>query len=125
MLMKKSFNFFVPIIFVILLFSCQANDGQPETVQRNIQPPVLALDSLFALPDQDQIKQKAADVDAVFQRLRKITGFNGTVLYAEQGRVIYKNALDIEMYVVVAIHCRLTINLNWHLCQKCLRQWRS
>lgn len=90
--MGKSFNYIVPIIFVLLLISCQANDGQPETVQRNIQPPVLALDSLFALPDQEQIQQKAADVDAVFQRLRKITGFNGTVLYAEQGRVIYKNA---------------------------------
>ncbi len=96
MLMRKSFNSFVLIIFVILLLSCITNEGQPEIVQKNVEPPVLVLDSLFDLPDHEQIELKADEVDAVFQRLRKITGFNGTVLYAEQGRVVYKNAFGYK-----------------------------
>lgn len=96
MLMGKSFNRFILIIFVIVLLSCATNEGQPEIVQRKAEPPVLFLDSLFALPDNEQIELKAGEVDAVFQRLRKITGFNGTVLYAEQGRVVYKNAFGYK-----------------------------
>jgi len=96
MLMGKFATGLIGIIFVFGLLSCASNANRPERATANTEPPALDLDSLFALPDYEQIELKATEVDAVFQRLRRITGFNGAVLYAEQGRVVYKNAFGYK-----------------------------
>ncbi len=47
---------------------------------------------LFINLDSIIIKEKSEDLDRLFSRLQKRTGFNGTVLYGEKGRVIFKKA---------------------------------
>lgn len=58
--------------------------------------------SSFVLPDSPSlteldadsvvIREKAMELDKIFKRLKRLTGFNGTVLYAEKGRVVFKKA---------------------------------
>lgn len=78
--------------FVAILSSCSNNDNQvimPEDVE---QFPDINIDSIFINLDDDLISAKAASIDKVFNNLRRKTGFNGTVLYAENGRIIYDKA---------------------------------
>lgn len=49
-------------------------------------------DSLFTNIEDRVIEKRAAELDKIFSRLVKVTGFNGTVLYTEKGRVILKKA---------------------------------
>ena len=62
---------------------------EPEVVKAL---PIINVDSIFINLDEDIIKKKAESIDKVFNNLRKKVGFNGTVLYAEQGRIIYNKA---------------------------------
>ncbi len=81
------------IIIIFVLSSCSKNNRpiiiEPEEVKKL---PVINVDSIFVSLDEEVIKEKAASIDKVFSHLRKKTGFNGTVLYAEQGRIIYDKA---------------------------------
>lgn len=42
------------------------------------------------------IQRKAKQIDSVFSKLQQLTAFNGTVLYAEKGRVVYEKAFGFE-----------------------------
>jgi CubicO group peptidase (beta-lactamase class C family) len=90
--MKKRQHFFGFLLIGLLAFlvsSC----GHPEA-----PPPSNNLsDSLrvfipYTSPDSVIISQKAKELNKVFLRLRKLTGFNGVVLYAEKGRIIFEKA---------------------------------
>lgn len=56
----------------------------------NIDP--FPTDSLFNDLDRGIIEQKARIIDSAFTRLNRRYGFNGCVLYAEKGRLVYENA---------------------------------
>ena len=47
---------------------------------------------IFHDPDSALISEKAKELDNKFKRLVNSTGFNGTILYAEKGRVIFQKA---------------------------------
>lgn len=51
---------------------------------------------LFTDIDSIIIAKKAGELDKKFSYLRKKTGFNGAVLYAEKGRVIFKKAYGFK-----------------------------
>ena len=76
----------------LVLCSCNKKEVsiiEPEVIK---QLPVINVDSIFINLDDEIIKKKAASIDKVFSNLRKKVGFNGTVLYAEKGRIVYKKA---------------------------------
>lgn len=80
------------ITIAISITSCSKKEEtfiEPEAVKAL---PVINVDSIFISLDEDIIKKKAESIDKVFSNLRKKVGFNGTVLYAEQGRIIYNKA---------------------------------
>lgn len=80
------------IVILISLFSCSKKETpiiEPEEIEKF---PVVNVDSIFINLDEDIINKKVASIDNVFSNLRKKVGFNGTVLYAEQGRIVYKKA---------------------------------
>lgn len=79
-------------LLVATFFSCSEEEVpfiEPEEVK---ELPTVNVDSIFISLDKDLIEKKAANIDKVFSNLRKKVGFNGTVLYAEQGRIIYNEA---------------------------------
>ena len=79
------------IILIILISSCSKEEAfiEQEVVK---ELPVINVDSIFIDLDKTVISKKAASIEKVFSNLRRKTGFNGTVLYAEQGRIIYEGA---------------------------------
>lgn len=52
-------------------------------------------DSIASLFDPKIAQQKAIKLDTFFKTLQKNTGFNGTVLVAQYGKIIYKQAFGI------------------------------
>jgi len=92
--MKENFTKHIVRIFIlfvaIALFSTSCDeDHQEKEIERKI--PNVDLSFIY---DNDSlvIAQKAEELDKKFLRLQKLTGFNGTVLYAEKGRLIFKKA---------------------------------
>ena len=89
---KKLYYLFLICITILGLNSCsnKSNDIiEPEAVKAL---PIINTDSIFINLDKNIINKKAASIDKVFSNLRKKVGLNGTVLYAEQGRIIYNKA---------------------------------
>jgi CubicO group peptidase (beta-lactamase class C family) len=72
---------------LIFLFSCEES---PEKIVFENLPDVNT--DLFIDLDSVAISEKAKELDKKFTRLQKKTGFNGTVLYSEKGRVVFKKA---------------------------------
>ncbi len=84
--------FTIVILLITTLSSCSKKKDsfiEPEVVK---SLPVINVDSIFISLDKNIIDKKAASIDKVFNNLRRKVGFNGTVLYAEQGRIIYNKA---------------------------------
>ena len=79
-------------VLLIALASCSKKDYKDISLEDIEVFPKVNVDSIFINLDADIISKKAANIDKVFSNLRKKTGFNGTVLYAEQGRIIYEKA---------------------------------
>lgn len=84
--------FILFIIFIISIGfptscseSCSSNPKTPVT-------PVVDQDSVDALRKDINADQKAYKLDTLFRNKAKRQGFNGTVLVAEKGEIIYKKA---------------------------------
>lgn len=81
--------FFIPIL-VIIITSCDSDTNDTD-ITENI-PDIKIGSNIFINLDSTIISNKAKELDKKFTRLVKLTGFNGTVLYAEKGKVIFKKA---------------------------------
>lgn len=90
---KKSRLIALAIVIITAIYSSCSNKEEqfiePEEVKKL---PVVKVDSIFIDLNSDIIHNKANAIDKVFSNLRRKTGFNGTVLYAEQGQIIYEKA---------------------------------
>lgn len=75
------------ILTVIGVTSC--SEHKEENVYKNL-PEVTS--TFFIDMDSLVIAQKAKELDKKFTHLQKKTGFNGTVLYAEKGKLVFKKA---------------------------------
>lgn len=92
--MKKRILFFVLSIFLI---SCSSQDDNKLYSDEDVQSwPVVNVDLIFKDLDKPIIERKAEQIDKAFQNLKKKTTFNGTVLFAEKGRVILKKSYGLR-----------------------------
>ena len=89
---KKLYYLFLICTTILGFVSCSNKDNEIIEAEVIKALPVINVDSIFINLDNEIIKKKAASVDKVMSNLRKKVGFNGTVLYAEQGRIIYNKA---------------------------------
>lgn len=79
--------------FCIEMYSAQ----KPEVSESHeMTTEKVLFDSIFVDLDKDKVDSKAGALDSIFNRMRRLTGLNGTVLYAERGRVIYENAFGYK-----------------------------
>lgn len=83
------------IAIVSLMYGCSGSDNNDKQTAVKREIPELNLLN-FREADSAIIAEKAAELDAKFTRLQKLTGFNGTVLYAEKGRIIFKKAYGYQ-----------------------------
>jgi len=79
-----------PFIFIMAGCSCGHSEKEPP---ENL--PKIDLE-IFRDSDSAVIAEKAKQLDKKFQRLVRLTGFNGNVLYTEKGKVILKKAYGFQ-----------------------------
>lgn len=80
-------------VFAFVFSSCSDKKEVPLIEPEEIKKlPAVNVDSIFINHDEECIRKKAESIDKVFSNLRRRVGFNGTVLYAEQGRIVYEKA---------------------------------
>lgn len=78
------------------MISCSSdNEPIPYTQEEIDLWPDVNVDSIFIDLDEPVIEQKRAQVDKVFSNLKKKTTFNGTVLFAEKGRIILEKSYGV------------------------------
>ena len=87
-LSKYIYHLSLVFLTLLVLSSCGEEENKAEEI--HTIPDV----NLSFIYDSDSliIAKKAKELDEKFTRLTKLTGFNGSVLYAEKGRVIFKKA---------------------------------
>ncbi len=90
MTIRNHIFFFVLLIATIFIFACSSNNSSENTEAVIIDIDIN--DSIFHDHDSLIIDKRARELDSKFKRLVQLTGFNGTVLYAEKGRVILNKA---------------------------------
>ena len=91
--MKFKWNIcnYLAIIILLGIFGSCGSSTNDDAYVADI-PDVEIGTNIFSNPDSAIIVSKANELDSKFKRLVKLTGFNGTVLYAEKGRIILQKA---------------------------------
>lgn len=89
---SNHFTYLFFLTFLFFIIGCENNQEKEEVVE--ILPDVNV--DLFNNLDSLVIAEKANELDKKFTYLQKKTGFNGTVLYAEKGRIIFKKAYGFQ-----------------------------
>ena len=82
-------KYFLYIFAFILLFACGIAETNNESVDRDLP---LSPDSIEKILVKIHAKEKAYRIDTLFANKVKNSGFNGCVLVAQSGQVIYKKA---------------------------------
>ena len=81
------------MILVVFLVSCSSKNIR----QRDVDTwPKVNIDLIFKDLDKPVIDAKFVQIDKALQNLKKKTPFNGTVLFAEKGRVILKKSYGVS-----------------------------
>ena len=83
------------VFLVLLLVSCTSKKDH-YTAKDVASWPVVDVENIFKDLDKPILDKKAAQVDAAMQKLKKKTPFNGTVLFAEKGRIILEKSYGVK-----------------------------
>ncbi len=86
---SKYILIFISIITVLTINSCGEKHKNREESRLDT---VKVVNKIYTDLDSAIIAKKANELDKKFLRLQRLTGFNGTVLFSEKGRVILKKA---------------------------------
>ena len=88
---------YILVFFALFFISCSSkNEPEQYTVEEIEQWPVVNVDSIFVDLDKPVFDKKVAQVDKVFTNLKKKTSFNGTILFAEKGRIILEKSYGVS-----------------------------
>lgn len=88
----KTFNLFILVVAIAMVEAC--NRGSATSVVNSASPsnvPPVNQDSINKILKEIHAAEKAKQLDAVFTEEAKYKGFNGCVLIAQRGQIIYKN----------------------------------
>lgn len=105
---------FVFLFFISLLICCASETGnearEKEADRSN--------DSTNKILKELRVAEKAQQLDTLFKNKAKIAGFNGCVLVAQRGQVIYKNSFG---FANLKTKDSLKINSAFQLASSTLR----
>ena len=81
------------LVFFLALFLVSCSSKKEHYTAEEVESwPVLKVDSIFKDLDKPIYDKKTAQLDKSFQNLKKKTTFNGTVLFAEKGRIFLEKS---------------------------------
>lgn len=84
------------VFLILFLFSCSSKEPHQFTPEEIEQWPEVNVDSIFIDLDKPVLEKKKVQVDKIFTNLKKKTTFNGTVLFAEKGRIILEKSYGVS-----------------------------
>lgn len=86
---------FLVVFIALFLVSCSSK--QERYTAKEVESwPEVNVDSIFKDLDKHTYDSKTAQLDKTFQNLKKKTAFNGTVLFAEQGRILLEKSYGVK-----------------------------
>lgn len=86
---------FLVVFIALFLVSCSSK--QERYTAKEVESwPEVNVDSIFKDLDKPFYDQKTAQLDKTFQNLKKKTTFNGTVLFAEKGRILLEKSYGVK-----------------------------
>lgn len=94
----KTFTHYLSLIAVCFFIGLVACSHQPGHLFEFSTQAERKNDSLAALYNPIIAQQKAVKLDTFFQKLHKTTGFNGSVLIAQYGKIIYQKSFGFANY---------------------------
>lgn len=101
--MKLLFKTIIAYTFVLfLLISCSSGHSDSKNNNKDLDKPFNTANLLKYDP-----KNADKQIDAFMQHLHKVSGFNGNVLVAKKGKIIYENALGWANHLT-----RDSLNIN-------------
>lgn len=85
------------IFLVLFLLSCSSKNKPKQYSREEIEQwPAVNIDSIVIDLDKPVLERKYAQIDKSLTNLKKKTTFNGTVLFAEKGRVILEKEYGVS-----------------------------
>lgn len=90
-------KYFLYLSLFALLFACGATQTTEEALKRPDDPP-LSKDSINKILLKIHAKEKAFSIDTLFKNKVKNAGFNGCVLVAQAGQIIYEKAFGFANF---------------------------
>lgn len=84
------------VVFLVLFLASCTSKIDNFTAKEVESWPVVNVDSVFKDLDKPILEKKAAQIDKTLQNLKKKTNFNGTVLFAEKGRIILEKSYGVK-----------------------------
>jgi CubicO group peptidase (beta-lactamase class C family) len=87
----------IPIGFAIgitlaIVWSAEKIQDSPRYISHHLFPS----DSIFINLDKPMMAKKGKMIDSIFSQLAAKGGFNGTILYGEKGRIVFKKAYGYD-----------------------------
>lgn len=85
------------LLFFLALFLVSCSSKKEHFTAKEVESwPVVKVDSIFKDLDKPIYDRKTAQLDKSFQNLKKKTTFNGTVLFAEKGRILLEKSYGVS-----------------------------
>ena len=84
------------LFIVLLVFLMSCSEKEHNYFEEAKSWPVVNVDSIFIDLDKPIIAKKADYIDKTLQKLKKKTSFNGTVLFAEKGRIVLEKSYGLR-----------------------------
>lgn len=85
------------LLFFLALFLVSCSSKKEHYTAEEVESwPVVKADSIFKDLDKPIYDKKTAQLDKSFQNLKKRTTFNGTVLFAEKGRILLEKSYGVS-----------------------------
>ncbi|NOU46492.1 MAG: beta-lactamase family protein [Bacteroidales bacterium] len=95
---RKILRFFLPLflligvgVFLFNRYACQ-DSGIRKQQSAELGFRVMTADSIYKNLESKKLRRQQKKLDSIFSKLQKTNGFNGTVLFAEKGRIIFQKA---------------------------------
>jgi len=93
--MNKSFFIKFSFLFFLVVFFCCASQTDENG---HVKQAPLSQDSINKFLKEINASKKAQQLDTLFKNKAKLAGFNGCVLVAQKGQIIYKNSFGFSNF---------------------------
>lgn len=90
--MRRFSRYFLVLFILFWAYNCGGDRDRPDVFDEIARLKVMPASKIYKLVPEKNLIRKVNAIDSVFNRLQQATGFNGTVLYAENDRVVYQKA---------------------------------